>query len=103
MPLPMLDAALGSPSRVRLLRVLALASAAMSGRAAGRAAGVAHRAAVRALAQLVDSGVVRVEPGATAHAYSMAPAHPLTKRLRRLFEREAEQPVRGRASRTRRR
>lgn len=103
MPLPMLDAALGSPSRVRLLRVLALASVEMSGREAGRQAGVAHRAAVRALGQLVKSGVVRVTPGATAHAYTMAPQHPLTKRLRRLFEREAEHASPRRASRARRR
>lgn len=88
-PARSLDAALGSPSRVRLLRVFALADAPMSGRAAARAARLAHRPSVRALGQLVAAGVVRVSRGAAAHAYVLYDRHPLARRLRRLFEKEA--------------
>jgi DNA-binding transcriptional ArsR family regulator len=80
---------LGSPSRVRLLRVLTQAASPLTGREVERRAGVAHRAAVRALGQLVEAAVVVVARGATAHAYRLSPKHPLSKRLTRLFDREA--------------
>lgn len=87
---PLLDRALGAPSRVRLLRVFAFADAPMTGRGAGREAGLAHRPAVRALGVLVALGLVRVRRGAAANQYVLESRHPMAKRLRRLFEREAE-------------
>lgn len=87
---PVLDRALGAPSRVRLLRVFAFASGPMTGRGAGRAAGLAHRPAVRALGTLVALGLVRVREGAAANQYTLDTRHPLAKRLTRLFAREAE-------------
>jgi hypothetical protein len=87
---PTLDAVLGAPSRVRLLRVFCLADAPMTGREAARRAKVAHRASVLALGALVKAGVVRVKRGATRHEYRLETKHPLAKRLVRLFERERE-------------
>lgn len=87
---PVLDAALGAPSRVRLLRAFVHAEAPMTGREAGRVAGVAHRPCVRALGDLVALGLVRVTRGAASNQYRLDERHRLAKRLRRLFEREAE-------------
>lgn len=87
---PVLDRALGAPSRVRLLRVFAFAETPLTGRGAGREAGLAHRPAVRALGTLVALGLLRVRRGAAANQYVLETRHPLAKRLRRLFEREAE-------------
>ncbi|MFN9215707.1 MAG: hypothetical protein ACK6DK_14240 [Gemmatimonadota bacterium] len=87
---PVLDRAFGAPSRVRLLRVFAFAPAPLPGRGAGRAAGLAHRPAVRALGTLVALGLLRVRRGGAAHQYELETRHPLAKRLRRLYEREAE-------------
>ncbi|MCU0624271.1 MAG: hypothetical protein MUF53_10500 [Gemmatimonadaceae bacterium] len=75
---------------MRLLRVFAFAEAPLTGRGAGRAAGLAHRPAVRALGTLVSLGLVRVREGAAANQYVLETRHPLAKRLRRLFAREAE-------------
>lgn len=87
---PALDRALGAPSRVRLLRVFCLGDGPFTGRGAARAAGLAHRPSVRALGQLVTLGLLAVTRGVPAHRYRLNTKHPLAKRLRRLFEREAD-------------
>jgi hypothetical protein len=51
---------------------------------------VAHRPSVRALGQLVALELVRVTRGVPAHRYRLNDRHPLAKRLRRLFDREAD-------------
>lgn len=88
--IPALDRALGAPSRVRLLRVFCVSDGPYTGRGAARAAGLAHRASVRALGQLVSAGLLQVSRGVPAHRYRLNGKHPLAKRLRRLFEREAD-------------
>jgi hypothetical protein len=87
---PVLDLALGAPSRVRLLRVFFAGEGPYTGRGAARAAGLAHRPSVRALGQLVALGLLHVTRGVPAHRYRVNAKHPLAKRLRRLFEREAD-------------
>ncbi len=87
---PPLDALLGAPSRVRLLRVFCAAKGPLTGRAAAREAGVAHRAAVLALGALADAGILVVRRAGAANHYALDGRHPLAKRLGRLFRREAE-------------
>lgn len=87
------DVALGSSAKVRLLRLLLLDSKPKSGRALAREVGMSHAQVLRVLAELSASGLVRVERIGRTHAYSaQRKALPVTELLRPLFERERALP-----------
>lgn len=67
-----LEAAFGSPARIRILRVLFAAPQPLSGRQVGELARLSHRGAIQALASLVDLGAVRQRRVGKAYQYSLA-------------------------------
>jgi hypothetical protein len=90
MPIPDLESLLGSRNKVRLLRALALADAAVSGREAMNLAGLSSSGgAWSALGELAETGVVRRRSAGRAHLYSVNPDHILAGPLAQLFEAEA--------------
>lgn len=74
-----LDDALGTRSKVRVLRVLLDRDGGLSGRAVGRQAGVSSRAALQALEDLCELGVVRRETSPAQHQFSINRRHVLVK------------------------
>lgn len=87
------DVALGSPAKVRLLRTLLLDSKPKSGRALAREVEMSHAQVLRVLAELSANGLVRMQRVGRTHAYSIqAEALPVTELLRPLFERERALP-----------
>ncbi len=92
MPIPDLEAVLGSRNKVRILRALALVEgeAAVSGREAMNLAGLSSSGgAWSALGELAETGVVLRRSAGGAHLYSLNPDHLLARPLVRLFEAEA--------------
>lgn len=67
-----LEAAFGSPARIRILRVLFTAPQPLSGRQVGELARLSHRGAIQALASLVDLGAVRQRRVGKAYQYALA-------------------------------
>lgn len=87
------DAALGSSAKVKLLRSLLLDSKPKSGRTLAREVGMSHAQVLRVLAELSVNGLVRIERVGGTHAYSIQEhALPVTELLRPLFERERSLP-----------
>ena len=77
------DAALGSSAKVKLLRSLLLDSKPKSGRTLAREVGMSHAQVLRVLAELSVNGLVRIERVGGTHAYSIQEhALPVTELLR---------------------
>lgn len=88
-----LDVALGSPAKVKLIRALLFDSKPKSGRALAREVGMSHAQVLLVLADLTENGLVRMDRVGRTHAYSIrAQAFPITELLRPLFERERALP-----------
>lgn len=84
-----LDAALGAPARVALLRLLAALPAPLSQREAARRAAIQVRSAQQALDVLVALGIVRRTVGGRDHLVQLNRAHHLAPALIALFDVEA--------------
>jgi predicted nucleotidyltransferase/DNA-binding transcriptional ArsR family regulator len=82
-----LDRILGTPTKVRVLRALSPLRKGVSGREVARRAGVS-RAAMGALDELVDMGIVTREEPTGQHLYSLNRRNYFAARLGRLFEEE---------------
>jgi predicted nucleotidyltransferase len=74
-----LDSILSSSVRVRVLRTLADAPHAMSGREVARQAGAGRSMTRRVLAELVDLGIVLVEPTTAQHLYRLNAGNQLVR------------------------
>jgi predicted nucleotidyltransferase/DNA-binding MarR family transcriptional regulator len=74
-----LDDALGTRSKVRILRVLLGRDKGLSGRGVGRRANVSSQTAFRALEDLSDLGLVRREESPAEHRFSINRRHVLVK------------------------
>lgn len=75
----LLDAVMGTPSKVKLIRALLSAEEPISGREAARRAGVSQRPAHRSLQDLVARGVVRKEVGENSHLFELNREHQLVR------------------------
>lgn len=75
----LLDHIIGTPSKVRLLRALFAVSRPVTGREAARLAHVTQRPAIRALRELVQSGIVVREKKSTHHLYKLNRQHFLVR------------------------
>ena len=84
-----LDTILSTPNKFRVLRALAPLKRGVSGREVARLAGVS-RAAMGALDELVDMGVVVRREATGQHLYSLNSRNYFAARLARLFRSEAE-------------
>jgi hypothetical protein len=90
MPLPDLETLLGTRTKVRLLRALLPLDDPVSGREARRLAGApSSSAALSALADLTESGIVLREEVGGTHLYRANREHVFWEPLARLFEAEA--------------
>lgn len=88
-PARWLEAAFGSESRVRILRVLlANPSRTYSEREIAAAVGMSHNTVNLAVKRLESSELVRVESVGNAHAVKLRADGPLREALRRVFEAE---------------
>lgn len=74
-----LDDALGTRSKVRVLRVLLTREGRISGREVARQADVSARSALQALEDLCDLGLVRREVSPAEHRFSINRRHVLVK------------------------
>jgi predicted nucleotidyltransferase len=66
-----LEAAFGSPAKIRILRVLLTTPQPLSGRQVGELARLSHRGAIQALTSLVELGAVRQRRVGKAYQYSL--------------------------------
>lgn len=84
-----LDDALGTRSKVRILRVLLRREDELSGREVARQSGVSSHTAYRALEELADLGIVHRETSPAEHQFSINRRHILVKNgLEGLFSAE---------------
>jgi predicted nucleotidyltransferase len=83
------DRILSTPTKVRVLRALSPLGKGISGREAARLAGVS-RAAMGALEELVDLGVVTRHEATGQHLYTLNRRNYLTARILDLFQSEDE-------------
>lgn len=67
-----LEAAFGSPAKIRILRVLCASPQPLSGRQVGELARLSHRGAIQALEPLVELGAVRQRRVGKAYQYSLS-------------------------------
>lgn len=87
----LLDAVMGRPSSVKLIRAIMNAEEPISGREASRRANVTQRPAVRSLRDLTLSGILRKEITENGYAYSLNREHQLVSHgIVPLFEAEKE-------------
>lgn len=85
-----LDAVLGSGTKVQILRALLPLTGAVTGREAQRLGGVrSDRGARQALRQLTELGVILREHSSASHLYRVNPKHELVPALTTLFQAEA--------------
>jgi DNA-binding transcriptional ArsR family regulator len=83
-----LDAILGAPARVRILRALDQLEHPLSVVGLQAEAGLTHRGALNAVAALVATGIVAEEPIGRSSVYRLADNHPFAPALRQLFHAE---------------
>jgi len=67
-----LEAAFGSPAKIRMLRILFTTPQPLSGRQVGELARLSHRGAIQALTSLVELGAVRQRRVGRAYQYSLS-------------------------------
>lgn len=80
-PVHNLEALLGGPARIGVLRVLAGADSPLTGRQVAAAAGLSHAGATRFLGQLRDDGIVIGTPVGTAVLHRFDSSHPVVREL----------------------
>jgi hypothetical protein len=85
-----LDAVLGTPGAVRVLRVLSRRGSVLSTGTIASRARINRAGAGRTLARLVASGVVEVVGQGRYVSYRMTPEHPFAEDLMRMFRHEVE-------------
>ncbi|MGH7582728.1 MAG: winged helix-turn-helix domain-containing protein [Gemmatimonadales bacterium] len=83
------DAILGTPAAVRILRVLSLHQGALSRTTIAQRAGLGRAGTNRALERLVHAGVVAPVGDASRPLVALSAGHPLATQLRELFHAEA--------------
>lgn len=85
-----LDAILGTPAAVRILRLLCLHRGAMSRTAIAERSGLGRAGAGRAIERLARTRVITSLGDPGRPLFELSDEHPLATRLRKLFQAEAE-------------
>ena len=85
-----LDAILGTPAAVRILRVLSLHRGAMSRTAIAERSGLGRAGASRAIERLVRARVIASSGDPSRPLFELSDEHPLATKVRKLFQAEAE-------------